>query len=273
METTYKLRANARWHDGTPVTARDFVFARTVRVDPVMPVTTNDVEQRIGRATAVDDQTLFLEWKAPYLWAGNVSLPNFSPMPAHLLEDLYNADKTAFVESPHWRAEFVGAGPYRLASWQQGVEMVLRAHDGFVLGKLPIDQVVVRFITDANTIVANLLSGDVHIAFHSSIGFPQNQALEQAGWPGTLEYWRGNPRYFEFQARDWGNLQRGVLDGRVRQALLHAVDRQAIIDGLYAGKAVAIHFWLPVEDAAFSAVDRVATKYPFDVARAEALLR
>ncbi len=273
METTYKLKPNALWHDGKPVVARDFVFANRIRADPAIPATLQEVESRIGRVVAVDDQTLFIEWKVPYIWAGMISMPNYAPMPSHLLEDLYQTDKTAFIDSPYWRTEFVGAGPYKLDRWEQGVEIALRAHDGFVLGKPKIDQIVIKFITDANTIVANLLSGSADAAFHSSIGFPQNQALQQAGWPGTLEYWRGNPRYFEFQTRDWGNLQRAVLDVRVRRALLHAIDRQAIIDGLYSGKAMIIHFWLPLEDPAFPAVDRAVTKYDFDAPRAEALLR
>lgn len=271
METTYRLRKNARWQDGTPITAHDFIFARAVRLDPALPMR-GIVERRIGVALAVDDHTLFFDWSEPYIWAGMVHPEYFAPLPRHLLEELYLTDKVSFASGPHWRTEFVGSGPYRLETWQPGVEMVLRAHEGFVFGKPPVDQVIFRFIADANTIVANLLSGAADVAFHSSIGFSQNQALEQAGWQGTTEYWRGNPRYIEFQTRDWGNLQRAVLDLRVRRAMLHAIDRQALIDGLYAGRARVQHVWLDPNDPAFPAVERAVTKYEFDPARAEALL-
>jgi peptide/nickel transport system substrate-binding protein len=273
METTYLLRDNGTWHDGAPVTAHDFVFAYRVRVDPEVAVAARDTERRMSRATALDDRTLVLEWNELYIWAGMISMPYFSPLPTHLLESHFNADKASFLELPHWRSEFIGAGPYRLESWQQGAEMTLRAHDGFVLGKPLIDRVQIRFIGDANTIVANLLGGAVDIAFHSSIGFSQNRALEQAGWAGVNEYWRGNPRFLEFQTRDWGNLQRAVLDVRVRRAMLHAFDRQEIIDGLYAGKTHQLHFWLPPDDLAYPVVDRSITKYPYEPSRAEALLR
>jgi peptide/nickel transport system substrate-binding protein len=273
METTYRLRPEATWHDGKPVTAHDFVFAHTVRTDPGVAAAYTEVERRIARATALDDRTLFLEWKEPYLWAGMISTPNFAPLPKHLFEELYLSAKETIGESAFLRTEFVGSGPYKLGSWQQGVELTLRAHDGFVFGKPPVDQIVVKFITDANTIVANLLSGAIDIGFHSSIGFPQGQSLEQAGWSGTVEFWRGNPRYFEFQTRDWGNLQNAVLDVRVRQAMMHAIDRQTIIDGLYAGRAVPIHFWLPLEDPAYAAVDRAVTRYEYDPRRSETLLR
>jgi len=272
METTYTLRRNAAWHDGAPITVHDFLFAHRVRSDPEMPVHVAYAERRTA-ARAIDDFTLFLEWRDPHIWAGMLHSENFAPLPRHLLEGMYTTDRERFITGPHWRAEYVGGGPYRVESWQPGVDLTLRAHPGFVLGKPPIDQIVFRFIADANTIVANLLAGSVDIAFHSSIAFAQGQALEEAGWSGTIEYWRGNPRFIEFQQRDWGNQQRAVLDVRVRRALLHAIDRRAMVDALYAGKAPVQHFWLDPADPAFAAVDRTAAKYEYDVARAEALLR
>ncbi len=273
METTYKLKPNARWHDGRPITAHDFVFAHTVRTDTTVPTHSSQLERRMSTVTATDGLTLYMEWKEPFIWAGMVHPEFFAPLPRHLLEELYHRDRQAFNEGPHWRAEFVGSGPYRLESWQPGVEMSFRAHDGFVFGKPPVEQLVVRFIADANAVVANLLSGSADVAFHSTIGYSQNQALEGAGWDGVTEYWRGNPRFLEFQAREWPNTQRAVHDVRVRRALLHAIDRHAINDGLYAGKARVQHIWLDPNDPAYPAAERAATKYEYDPARAEMLLR
>jgi len=273
METTYRLRANAKWHDGAPINAGDFVFAYQMHLDPAMPTTKIDVDRLMSSVRAIDDRTLFIEWKEPYLWAGMIYPPNFSPLPRHLLEDMYTTNKAAFVDGPHWREGWVGSGPYRIENWEPGIGITFRAHDGFALGKPATDLIVMKFITDPNTIVANLLAGTADVAFHSSIAFTQNQALEQAGWGGTTEYWRGNPRWIEYQQRDWGNIQRAVLDIRVRKALIHAIDRSAIIEGIYAGRSQVMHFWLSLEDPAYPAVDRAVTKYEYDVSRAEALLR
>jgi peptide/nickel transport system substrate-binding protein len=273
METTYRLRQNVTWHDGAPVTARDFAFAYRMRSDPELPTENRDVERRLTEVATPDDYTLVLQWRDVYIWAGQIAMPSFSPMPMHILQEPYSSDKTGLMESPYWRTDFVGAGPYRLESWQQGAEMSLRAHETFFLGKPKIDRIVVKFITDANTIVANMLSGTVDIAFHSSIGFSQNQALQTAGWTGTLEYWQGNPRFLEFQTRDWGNLAKPVLDRRVRQALLYGFDRKEMIDGLYAGRTKILHYWLPPDDPANPAVERAVTKYDFNRTQAEALLQ
>lgn len=271
-ETTYRLKRHATFHDGTPITAGDFVFAHQVHTDPALPMTKVDVDRRMAAVRALDEHTLFIEWHEPYLWAGMIYPPNFSPLPRHLLEELYLADKAAFANGLHWSREFVGSGPFKLHRWEQGIKMALLAHEGFALGRPKLDSVVLRFIPDANAIVANLLGGTIDAAWHSSISFAQNRALEQAGWQGTTEYWPGSAHYLEFQTRDWGNLQRAVLDVRVRKALVHAVDRRAIVDDLYAGKAQVYYYWLSDDDPAYAAVDRAVPKHEYDPPRALALL-
>jgi peptide/nickel transport system substrate-binding protein len=272
MQTTYKLRRNAAWHDGKPLRAQDYVFAFTIHTDPAVPVTRADAEKRMRAVQALDDHTLFIDWKEPYLWAGTLFGPNFPAAPAHLLEELYHSDKAAFVNGSHWSTEFVSTGPYKLEHWDQGIEMTLRAHEGFALGKPKTDRIIVKFIPDQNSIVANMLAGAVDLSFHTNIGVTQAQALENAGFDGTVQYFRGTPKYLEFQQRDWGNIQRAVLDVRVRRAMLHAVDRHAIVEGIYRGNAYVMHFWLSPDDPAYSAVDRAVSKYEYDPARAAALL-
>jgi peptide/nickel transport system substrate-binding protein len=273
METTYRLKKNATWQDGHPITAHDFVFGFMARNDPEMAVHSVNVERRLANATALDDHTLFLEWKEPYLWAGMTHLPDFAPMARHKLERLYQEDRAAFLDGPHWREQFLGSGPFKIASWDPGVELVFSAYDRFVLGRPGVDEIRVKLIGDTTTIVANLLSGNVDAAFSVSIGFPQGQALEQAGWSGKVDYWLGNPRIVEFQGRDWGDTQKSVFDLRVRRAALHAIDRKSIVDGIYNGRAWVAHFWLVPNDPSYGAVDRAVTKYDYDPNRATALLR
>jgi peptide/nickel transport system substrate-binding protein len=273
METTYTIKRNATWHDGTPITAQDWVFAYQVRIAPDVPAHNAVVEKRLSQVVAVDDHTLFLEWREPYIYAGYTHLPDFSPMPRHKLETQFLQDRAAFGDGPQWREEFVGSGPYRVASWDPGVQIVFRAFDGFVFGKPKTDEVRVRFIGDANTIVANLLSGTIDVAYSGNIGFSQGQALEQAGWGGKVTYVEGNPRFMEFQGRDWGDTVQAVSDARVRRAAHFAIDRKALVDAVYAGRAPAAWYWLSPSDPSYGAVERAVPKYTYDPTRAEALLR
>src|SRR5205823_5205591 len=128
METTYILNRQARFHDGHPITAGDFVFASEVGADPTVPSQARNPVLRFANLTAPDDYTLFIEWTEPSMWAGAIHSPDLNPYPRHLLEVMYRDDKEAFINGPHWREQFVGSGPYRLERWDPGNEMVLRAH-------------------------------------------------------------------------------------------------------------------------------------------------
>ncbi len=100
MQTTYHLRPSATWHDGTPVTASDFVFGHRVRMDPEMPATKAEVDRRMSRAVALDERTLLIEWTSPYLWGGMVSGADFPALPRHALEELFQTDREAFIHGP-----------------------------------------------------------------------------------------------------------------------------------------------------------------------------
>jgi peptide/nickel transport system substrate-binding protein len=272
METTYTLKRGPTWHDGIPITASDFEFTQRVRTDPLTGAESGVLERRMAQVRAADDSTLFIAWKEPYIWAGTLYGQFFTPLARHVLEPVYEGDKDGYLNSPLLREQFVGSGPYRLERWDPGAQLILRAHDGFALGKPLTDQLVIRFIPDGNTIVANLLSGAADVGFYIGLGFRQAEALEQGGWTGAIEYWRGNPRFLLFQMRDWGNLVPAVADVRVRRALVHAIDRQALVS-LYNGKTQPLYYWMSPDDPSQPALDRSVPKYEYDPARAEALLR
>ncbi len=272
METTYRLRPTARFHDGTPITAEDFVFAQRVRTDPVIGAEYITVERRMGEVRALDERTLLIDWKEPFIDAGRIAGPFFAPMARQVLQPLYEADKDAFLNSSYLREDFIGSGPYRLERWDRGTALHYRAHEGFALGKPKTEQLEMRIIQDGNTMVANLLGGTADVAFYTGLGFQQGQALEESSFDGRVDYWLGSVRYLQFQTRDWGNLVPHVLDVRVRRALLHAIDRQALVE-LYANKTRPVYFWMSPLDPSFPAIDRAVTKYEYDPRRAEALLR
>jgi peptide/nickel transport system substrate-binding protein len=273
METTYKLRPDAKWQDGQPVTAHDFIFAYQTRLDPAFPAQRLGIERRLQTLTALDDHTLFLEWKEPYGAAGRVPAPDFAPMHRQYLEPISLEDRASFIDGAHWRDRYIGSGPYRIERWEPGVQLTFRAHEGFVLGKPPIDEVVIKVIPDPNTVLANLLGNTVDVAFSQTVGFPQGQALEQSGWDGAVQYRPRSPRMLDFQTREWPNVQRAVFDQRVRQAALYAVDRASIVDNIYAGKAQVAYFWMPPSDPSFAEADRVVRKYAYDPSRSAALLQ
>src|SRR5205814_703597 len=108
--------------------------------------------------------TLVATWKTASVAGGVSGYDGIPAAPRHLLGDLYaTGDKTAFTNSPYWSTEWIGLGPYRLTQWERGSYMEGTAFDQYVGGRPKIDRLVMKFLGDANAIVANILSGDIDI--------------------------------------------------------------------------------------------------------------
>src|SRR5438128_2369462 len=73
METTYKLRPNLTWHDGTPITAGDFVFAWRVYATPEFGHANRPPMLAMEEVLAPDPHTVVARWKAPYPGAESLS--------------------------------------------------------------------------------------------------------------------------------------------------------------------------------------------------------
>jgi peptide/nickel transport system substrate-binding protein len=276
MEVTWKLRPGIRWHDGTPLTAEDFVLGLQLIRDPDLPKGPRGELASIAEVTATDSNTLVATWRTQSI-LGNVSNNDGIPaVPRHLLTDLYQTgDKTAFENSPLWNTQWVGLGPYRMSEWSLGSHIEGRAFDQYFLGRPKIDRVVIKYIGDVNALIANVLSGDIDvIPLGGQLDIPQmvtvRQAWEPTGGGLTLPIPKG-VRTIYLQFRDptlpW------VQDLRIRQALLHSLDRPEIVETLLSGQTDVARFFLaPGEPAYRLAEQRGVPRYDFDPSRAERLM-
>jgi peptide/nickel transport system substrate-binding protein len=277
MEVTWRLRPDLTWHDGTPLTAADFAFGLQVARDPDMQIRRQRALSFIVDATPPDPSTIVVRWKQLYSFA-NVSGAMDAPTPAlprHLLPDLYSQpDKQELVNSPYWTREFVGLGPYRLGEWVQASQMELLAFDQYFLGRPKIDRVIVRYFGDANVVVAGLLSGDIDMTPMGAMKAEQLVAVKNAWDPtgvGTAYAQVGGARNYRFQYRDasapWAQ------DVRVRQALIHMLDRQTIADTLVYGLTKPADTLPPPEDPIYGALDQKGfARYGYDLSRGQQLL-
>jgi peptide/nickel transport system substrate-binding protein len=238
MEVTWKLRPEVRWHDGTPLTADDFVFGFTVVRDPSLGVALRGELPSITEVRATDARTLVATWRTTST-LGNVSLSDGLPaIPRHVFGDLHAAgDPGAFENSPLWNTQWVGLGPYRLNDWVFGNQMEGVAYDGYFLGRPKIDRLIIRYLGDVNALIANLLSGEVDVAPLGAQLDPAQMVVVRDAWRddegGTTLAIPKGVRTIYLQLRDpsapWAQ------DVRVRQALLHALNRQEIVDALLSG--------------------------------------
>ncbi|MPZ15921.1 MAG: hypothetical protein GEU73_16115 [Chloroflexi bacterium] len=164
METTWRIRPNARWHDGTPITAEDLVFTLAVGTDAELDFVQYPAYGSIEGIEATDSRTVTVQWRSPFIAADTLFTTDAAwPFPKHVLEATYLEDKNKLVTHPYWSVDYVGTGPFRLREWVTGSHATLEANDQYVLGRPKIDEMVVRFIRDPNTLIANILAGEVDV--------------------------------------------------------------------------------------------------------------
>lgn len=274
METTWKLRPNIRWHDGTTFTADDLLFGLTVKKDREVPWRATGRPELMQSAQALDPLTFGIHWSAPFFKANEA--PDLEALPRHLLEETYRSDKPNFVNSPRFTTEFVGLGPYRLTQWVPGSHMEFERFNDYYQGRPPFDRVVLRFLTDANTMVANLLAGEVDMLL--PIGIDIEAGLEiQRRWEPTGNRVRFVVSDFlwliETQARpEFARPQRGLTERSVRQGLYHAIDRATLAEVVAQGLAPVADSWIASNDALRPLVEDAVPQFPYDLTRAQQAL-
>ncbi len=276
MRTLLTLRKDLRWHDGSPLTSADIVFAFQVYRDRDIPLFSDLPERYMTSVVAVDDRTVEVNWREIYVEAGTPAKNHLAPLPRHLLASLYDQDKKAFLSSPFWTTEqYVGTGPFAVATRDPGVRVTLQANPYFVLGRPNIDTIQFDVVPDKNTIVVRLLAGEVDFAEYRSIQAQDAQTLGEhwktSGVGQIYNTFQSN-RLLWFQHRDVPGHQKAILDVRVRQAIMHAIDREALGRAETAGLAGASDSPFAPTDAIWPRIERAITKYPLDPRRTEALL-
>jgi peptide/nickel transport system substrate-binding protein len=271
METTWKIRPTAQWHDGRAFTSADLQFTAQVVQDPELPSLSHIATKAMAAVEAPDPHTITVKWHKPYVQADSLfSAAIALPLPKHLLERVYTDEKTTLLDHPYWSQEFVGTGPFRLREWHVGSHLVLEANDQYVLGRPRIDEIEVRFILDSNAIMANILAGAVDLTLDRTLSVEQAIQIRDS-WDGTL---------IADSVQSGMNLWPQLLnpspavvgDVRFRRALLHAIDRQQLVDVLMAGLSQVTHSWIPPTDPRYREVEHLIVKYDYDPRRATQMI-
>lgn len=273
METTWKIRPSAKWHDGRPVSADDLIFTTRVVQDREIAAFREAAYDFIEALESPDPQTITVRWREPFIEAdGMFSGERALPLPKHLLERTYLEDKASFTQVAYWNDEFVGAGPYRVRQWARSSHVILEANEAYVLGRPKIDQIEVRFITDPNTLGANILAGAVELTVGRSLSLDQAIQVRDR-WPsGKMEL--GDISSVIVIYPQFINPSPPVVSDVVfRRALMHAMDRQEMVESLQAGLAPVAHAFLTPMDSEFEAIQRSIVRYPFDTPRSQQLIQ
>ncbi|HEV8489906.1 MAG TPA: ABC transporter substrate-binding protein [Candidatus Limnocylindrales bacterium] len=271
---TFKLVENATWHDGEPFDADDVMFTITwatqnydsflgfaplwnqIKGADAVKGTTN-VPEGLRK---VDDFTVEVTLAAPNAEAlyaltdmANVILPE------HVLKDVTAADVEKVPFTLGTPGVTVGTGPYKLAAFTPDQSVELEAYADYFKGAPKISKIIFKLFADPALAVAQLESGDLDLAFRVSPGeFDRLSAIDtlnviSADNPGIIRI------VFRTGIDPWS-------DKRVRQAVYYAINRQAIVDDFYKGRARVL-----INPPGFQEYDDL-NRYEYNVDTAKQLL-
>jgi peptide/nickel transport system substrate-binding protein len=265
---TFKLRRNATFHDGTPVTAKDvkWSFDRAVSVGgfPTFQMLAGSLEKP-EQFEVVDEHT----FRVRFIRRDKLTMNDLAvPVPCIFNSELVK--KNATPQDPwglNWtRNNVAGGGAFRVEAFRPGQEIVYVRFDQWKSGPLPkLRRVVQRDVPNAGNRRALLLKGDIDITFD----LPPKDFAELVGDGATVKV-SSTPIENAMLYLGMNTTKPPFDNPKVRQAVAWALPYDKIFDNavyrraskLYGGPAG------PVKSAAWPQ----ATWYKTDVARAKALL-
>jgi peptide/nickel transport system substrate-binding protein len=224
---TYRLKDEAEWSDGVPITARDIQFTLEVCRNPDFNIAVREGCDKVDMAASeiVDDKTFRMVFTEPYApWQSLFSAGYGAILPAHELEGKNFNDVWDFEIT-------VSSGPYEFGGWNRGQSMTLVRNDDFWGEPTPsIEQIVVRFVEDSTSQVQALLGGEVDVlASQAQIELvEQVEAIQgvtsEAAAGAVWEFFEYN-----FATDGLGMAGRGEEYAFVRQAIAMGIDRAALV--------------------------------------------
>ena len=185
MSVTFKLRKNAKFHDGTPVTAKDvkWSFDRMVSVGgfPTFQMAAGSIEKP-EQFVVVDDHT----FRVNFIRKDKLSMMDLAvPVPCVFNSELV---KKHVTEKDPWGLDWTknntaGGGAYKLESWKPGQEIIYVRNDDWKSGSLPkIRRIVQREVPSAGNRRALLAKGDIDMTYE----MPPKDFLEMAQEKGNV---------------------------------------------------------------------------------------
>lgn len=216
---TFKLREDAKWQDGKPVTAEDVAFTFNKIIAPSTNTPISGEFNEIKSVEAVGDFEVKITLHRPF--PPLLDKLKIGIVPAHILRD-ENLNETDFNQHP------IGNGPFKLKEWKNDHTIVLERNDEYY-GQAPkLDEVVFKPVPDANTRALQLKTGEIDLAL-----LEPNQL---AGVKETDLYAVHEVSTADYRAVMYNMRLPLFQDKRVRQAMNLAVNREELVKGVLAGK-------------------------------------
>ena len=242
---TFTLKPNLTWHDGTALSTADVAFTYTSMADPLydggryaeISVLEGAEAYNKGEADTVsgiqviDERTISFTTAEPFapflpVIGGIFILP----------EHIYGQVAIDRWQEDSSNREPLGSGPFEFVEYRSGELVELKAFENYHEGRPCLDGIIIRF-GDQNTMLAALLSGEVDVAQVpiNSVDSVTNAEAVELKIVDSLSF-----QYLGFNLR-----HEALSQSAVRQAIAHALNRDAMVDGLVRGYGQTLNTIFP----------------------------
>lgn len=247
---TFHLEPSATFASGNPVTAEDvkWSFDRMMAEDS-SAVLKNQMAV-VDKVEATEDKLVTVTLKHP----SNSWIYDLTSTPGIIFDSQAATD---LATTP------AGSGPFALKAWNQGTSVVLERNTQYWATPPRFSEVTFRYFSDPNAMNAAMLSGDLDII--SNLQAPQ--AIDQFSDESRFTIVEGVTNGEVVLGMNHQN--KALSDVRVRQAIHHAIDRQALVDTVWNGKGELIGSMVPPTDPWY---EDLSETYSYDPDRARELL-
>lgn len=275
---TFNLNPDAKWHDGTPVTADDVVYTVQMATNTLVSASRRShfrviagtdeggaqLSENSPEVKKIDDNTVEFTLKSqmdPESFL-NIFCKNFYVLPKHILgqiplEEINTAE--------FWQKPTVGNGPFIFESMVTGEQIEMKANADYYLGAPKFDKLVIKVVSASNTL-AGLISGEIDMTAGGNLGGIPLQDWEMAQAQSNLICESLPTLGYQYMAM---NNSREYMTQNVRRAIDMAIDREAIVEQLLLGQGEIAAGPLPQSHRYFNNELLPVTR---DVEKAKALL-
>lgn len=257
---TFHLRDDVQWHDGEPFTAEDVVFTYEMLVHPDVPVRGRVGWNQISSVDTPDEHTVVFNFDSvDAAFLDRVAIVTM--LPQHILGDVPPAE---LVTNEWFQTNDPGLGPFQFVEWQPGNFIRVERNPNFYKEGLPhLDQIILKIITDANTLTNQLDTSEIDMRFRMLND--QVEIIDQMPHIELISTNATSPWII------WVNNEDPALgETAVRLALNYGFDRIGLAESVLKGLVQPAYDLIPPFSWAYD--EEAVEEYPHDPDRARQLL-
>jgi peptide/nickel transport system substrate-binding protein len=264
---TVKLKPEAKWSDGQPVSADDVIFTLNALRNPEVGSPGISQFDKVEDVTKTDDHTVTIKLKqvyAPFPYALASAM-----LPSHVLKNVKPKDlqNDAYGKDP---AKTVTNGPWKWTEWKQKQYLAFEADPNYWGPKPHIQKVIHKIYADQNTEIQALLKGDTDMT--SAIPVTMVDAVKKSKDISVIL--EPGPQYeyfaFNFNGSNFKDKVSPFTGMKTRQAIAYALDRQGMIDNVLKGTGKPLSG--PFLPGSWADPGDAAVHYSYDKEQAKKLL-